>query len=1191
LENTSIFGIKFLSDKIQANASIKDIFSQRKAEMKTELSKWSGKLDRGEIFDEESNQDDFTNAVFKPLGYTKSGDAVPWTIKREYKTSGAKSVDLAIGYFKVGEDEDETVFAVAEYKSPLSKDLSRRPSKDMSPVEQAFDYASKIGHSCRWVIVSNMVEIRLYNSASQKRYETFNIHELAKEPIKLERFHFLLCKENFLPSESAKESFLDKIFAQNIEDQQTINAKFYSVYRQVREKFFMKLIESNPEVDRATLLEKTQKVIDRFIFICFCEDKNFIGKSTLNEDPTDFIMNAPKKIFGGRIWDQFRQFSKAINDGSETPIKIPSYNGGLFEPDPDLDKLEVPNEAIEFFRDISDYDFNSTLDVNILGHIFEQSVSDIEELKAIAIDHVDFDRKKGKRKRQGIFYTPSWITGFIIEQTIGAWIEREKSNAGFGDLPVMSGEEDLILEKIHSNQKVKLPKTLEEKAKIHCNAWKKLQEKLLGIKVLDPACGSGAFLNKAFEYLVDAHKEIQSQINHFSMSKNDGQLTAGDKIDDYVVRNNLFGVDLSKESVEITKLSLWLRLVYHKEKLPVLNHAVKYGDSIVSDPKYSKAAFDWQGKFGHIVQFDPETGNQEQGSGFDVVIGNPPYVRQEFLSPIKPALQNIYGDFYNGVADLYTYFYRRGFQLLKPDGYLGFITSSTFTKTGSGKQTRLWLQNNVSINSFVDFGILQLWEGDAANLVCILIGQNNTPTKEHSIKSYKIASVPDVNNLQPFDDYKPIMVKQANLGVDAWNFDKSEVEALRTKIFSKGRPLKEIVPAIYRGILTGLNEAFIIDKATKDRLIKEELELRSKSFASLDKGGARRAEGSESDETQNPPTPLNNGGYEQLTHNTHPLIKPFLVGRDLKQWHYDYQDRYLIFTRHGTDIDQYPAIKKYLEQFRERLEPKPLNLPESESRNLKGRKPGPYKWFEIQDNIAYYKAFEEPKVVYPEFMITPKFTIDLGGNYFNNKVYFLINGQWFISSILSSRIIWFVIKQRCAVKLGNVYELFTIYVENFPIVEPQGSEDDPATDKGKLALLAKTAQDKAFKRLQLRKDLLESVSDALNQSKSGDDGDSEEVSEGSDINRWDTMDWNSFTKKAQSPSAFGKAFRDTFAVIGKKTTELKRYFEELGKECRQLTCEIHECEKQINEIVYRLYDLTPDEIKLLEELTGNIYED
>ncbi len=1132
--NETIFGKKYLNKLVASTPGFTKFLNENRSSLTQPIKTWLDLLVQGTIKDEESFQDPFTNTIFKEvLGYTRQGDSTPWTCTREYKVFEGKSADIALGFFEKGEKENQTTFVVGEYKSPTAcRDLSRKPlAQGMSPVDQAFNYAQRVGiQRCHWIIVSNMDEIRLYHSSSMEKYESFRIAELASNANEFDRFYFLLARQHLLPEKPSDKSFIDTLYDKNQADQAEINKKFYAVYSQARQNLFEDLIADNPETNKLHLLEKVQKILDRFLFMCFCEDKGYITDADDPDPLTKRIFVNAMDSFTGSMWNEFLGIAKAIDRGSKKPIQIPPYDGGLFSPDPELEKLNVGNDAFAHLQPLAAYDFESELDVNILGHVFEQSVSDIEELKA-SINNEDFDKKKGKRKKQGIYYTPAYITGFIIEQTIGAWIEREKEKLDFASLPVISEDEDKLLSSAEADKKTKLEKALKEKATIHGNAWSKLQENLLNIRVLDPACGSGAFLNKAFWYLVKQHNQIYSQRQHYGAAENLKDFDIS-RVDYHIVRNNLFGVDLSKESVEITKLSLWLQLVYHKEKLPALEGSIHYGDSIVSDPNYSKAAFDWQGNFPNIIQFELETGNQLPDFGFDVVIGNPPYVRMELLKDIKDALQKYYPEVHSPRADLYTYFYRRGFQLLKPDGYLGFITSSTFTKTGSGANLREFLKIQTTVDRFVDFGDLQLF-GDATNYPCILTARNTKPDESHKVAFSGINELPDLETSELLDNAIQVENLQSNLGTDAWNFDRSEVEALRNKIFSKGKPLKEIVPAIYRGIVTGLNEAFIIDKTTRDRLIKD---------------NSKSAE----------------------------LIKPFLVGRDLKQWHYDDSERFIIYTYHGIDMTGQDAILKHLSKYKDKLIARATEQ----------------EWYELQQpQQAFVPAFEEPKILNARFQRIPKFIYDTKGNYLNAPDSFISNGTLWLTAELNSRIVWFVIQNICDALRGGMwrYVVYTNSVDSIIIVEPQGSEDDPTTDKGKLALLAKTTQEKAFKRLEYRKGFLSYINDLLN-NKSTETNNDDDVSEGSAINRWDTLSWNEFIKAASSPSAFGKRFSEACKQVQTNMT-LKKSFEEMQPLCSQLTREIHDCERQINEIVYRLYDLTPDEIKLLEELTGNIYED
>ncbi len=374
--------------------------------------------------------------------------------------------------------------------------------------------------------------------------------------------------------------------------------------------------------------------------------------------------------------------------------------------------------------------------------------------------------------------------------------------------------------------------------------------------------------------------------------------------------------------------------------------------------------------------------------GFDIVIANPPYVRQEsFSAEYKAQLQTHYDAVYTKTCDIYVPFYKRGFELLRPGGYLSFISSGTYARTGFGKKLRGWLRDNTTLLSWLDFGDLQPFEGQTTYPVVPVIKNAKAPAG-HALRYYQL---PDLNmdGLSAKVAAGSHEVVQADLADDGYRFLKPEVKAVFDKIVAAGKPLKEVVGEIYRGVLTGLNEAFIVDGPTKDRLIAED------------------------------PT-------------SEEVLKPLLMGRDLKPWRYDFQDRWLVFTRQGIDIDAYPAIKRHLEQYKERLMPRPKGAVKA---GWKGRKPGSYEWYEIQDTVAYYKAFEGPKVMWAHFQREPKFMYDEAGMYCNDKAYILPTDKKQLISLLNSNLMWLYIITICPEKRGKTFEVRIIYSENFPISE------------------------------------------------------------------------------------------------------------------------------------------------------------
>ncbi len=221
-----------------------------------------------------------------------------------------------------------------------------------------------------------------------------------------------------------------------------------------------------------------------------------------------------------------------------------------------------------------------------------------------------------------------------------------------------------------------------------------------------------------------------------------------------------------------------------------------------------------------------------------------------------------------------------------------------------------------------------------------------------------------------------------------WSLADERTQALLDKIRSKGVPLGEYVQGkIYYGMLTGLNEAFVIDEATRARLIAED---------------ARSAD----------------------------LIKPFLAGRDIKRYEQPKSDKYLIFTRHGVNIDDYPAIKEYLSQFKDRLTPKPKDWKDKE---WNGRKPGAYQWYEIQDTIDYYEEFEKPKIIVPAIVMTASYAYDRSGIYSNDKTSIIPTDDLYLLGILSSKVADIVIHSISSTKQGGYFEYKPMYVSQIPI--------------------------------------------------------------------------------------------------------------------------------------------------------------
>ena len=383
-------------------------------------------------------------------------------------------------------------------------------------------------------------------------------------------------------------------------------------------------------------------------------------------------------------------------------------------------------------------------------------------------------------------------------------------------------------------------------------------------------------------------------------------------------------------------------------------------------------------------------------SGFDVVIANPPYVRQEAIRPLKPDLAKAFGKFYCGTADLYTYFYKCGLDLLKVGGHLCFIAPNKFMRAGYGKNTRELLAVEATPKVVIDFGDLPIF--DATTYPSILLVEKGKP--EAAGKTL-VATFTDPSQLERLDE--TLAAVGFSMPIDAlkaegWTLERPDVLALMEKLRKAGKPLGEYVQErFYRGVLTGLNEAFVISEATRQQLIAED---------------PKSAD----------------------------LIKPWLRGKDIFKWKTKWANLYVLFTRRGTDIEQYPAIKRHLEKFIKDLEPKKTTDAK------RGRKPGSYKWHEIQDNIAYYKEFNKTKILWPGISSElTVFSFDEDGFYGNDNNQLIISEDLCLLAVLNSKLTGFVLKQICDKVQGGFYRLKIIYVEQLPI--------PPATDTQKAPII------------------------------------------------------------------------------------------------------------------------------------------
>lgn len=956
-----------------------------------QLQHWRQLIQQGNLSaqSEIELQADFSQAlIINILGYTPLSQSENYSIAREYPIRRGK-VDLALGKFTTDKKNDE-VSAVFELKGAKTKNLDAIMSgRHISPVQQAWDYARDV-RGCQWILVSNYLEIRLYAMGETSLiYEHFDLAKLTDEA---EYARFILC----LHANNLLTGKTKLLLEESHQADKDITTQLYNDYRNLRDELLSELIENNDKYAPCDLIAPAQKLLDRILFIAFAEDHallpaNSIAQAYAHED----LYNTRPK------YENFKGLFAAVNKGRDK-LNIPAYNGGLFATDKLLDKLIVSDEVCNKFHELAKYDFNSEVPVTVLGHIFEQSIADLEEIHAKVAAGEPFSQAvktgavSGKRKQHGIVYTPDHITAFIVEHTLGDYLKLrfDECLKSFGKLNDKAQFEW---------NEVKKSKNKQENPELaFWQAWQDFLSKKL--KIVDPACGSGAFLIAAFDFLASEYKRVHDKISELS---NTELLFDFDK---QILQNNLHGVDINPESIEITKLSLWLKTAKKGKKLTTIDQQFLVGNSLGLVEAVPNSDFCWKTQFAKIMD----------AGGFDVVLGNPPYVRQELFADLKPYLQQHYA-VYHGVADLYAYFFELGLKLLKPDGMLGFISSATFFKTGSGQSLREFLQQSACLKKVVDFGDLQVFEG-VTTYPAILIFQNVPPASDSVIKSLVLKDELPAKLSDAFAALHGEM-SHSQLTAECWQLEDARLNRLRLKLTQGFPTLKEVYGSPYRGVLTGLNEAFVIDRATKDKLIKQDPK-------STD------------------------------------LLKPFLEGKDLKKWHAQPRDLSLIlmpkgWTREkmGDDFNSdnawkwfqtnYAAVAQYLAPFAEA----------AQKRTDKGE-----FWWELRA-CAYYGDFDKPKIQYAHFSHESLFHLNSSSHHSNDKSYIISSNDNFLLGLLNSRAIWFLITSLCPFVRGGYYELRAQYIETLPI--------PPATDeqKARIGDLAKSCQQLAEQRYALEQEL------------------------------------------------------------------------------------------------------------------------
>ncbi|TRX36318.1 Eco57I restriction-modification methylase domain-containing protein [Flavobacterium restrictum] len=1220
---------------------------------------------------EERYQEGFLRDLFvKILGYSLNPDA-NFNLTTEYKNvKDSKKADGAIII-------EEKVRAVIELKGTNTTDLGKIET-------QAFGYKNN-QPDCTYIVTSNFEKIRFYIDNAIEHIE-FNLFTLTEADFDL----LYLC----LGFDNIAKNIAKKIKDESLSEEDVITKKLYKDYSLFKRELHQNLVELNPDYEPLELFKKSQKLLDRFLFLFFGEDRHLLPPNSVRLILAQWNQLRELDEYTP-LYDRFKKYFGYLNTGYKgKQYDVFAYNGGLFKPDEILDSIKIDDNLLyNHTLKLSEYDFASEVDVNILGHIFENSLNELDEIKA-QLEGQEIDKTKTKRKKDGVFYTPKYITKYIVENTIGKLCEEKKA------------EVNIIEEDYHSNKGLKplakkLKQPLLEKLTDYRN-W------LLQLTICDPACGSGAFLNQALDFLIEEHRyidELQAKLFGDAMVLSDAEKS--------ILENNLFGVDLNEESVEIAKLSLWLRTAQSNRKLNDLNNNIKCGNSLIDDVAVAgDKAFNWQTAFPqvfkekqkkafhittaihdsrtsqrmidhkvrekramgtmpepqinyltdddemviaetvstlvkeqnlnilgfnvckdhiHIIlvceeeavdeivrkikgrtarevnkshgvnpvinkEYHSNNGlkpianatednnnrlqpiaskkaeksvplwtqkfgckeivdeNQlsntieyvknnrakhnlpphsnkgfkplvesiacdhdyafrdEYKGGFDVIIGNPPYVRAELLSIYKDYFSKKF-EVYHSASDLFSYFYELSVSLIKDNGIMGFI-SNTFDKTNAGFVLRNYLQSKTNFEKYIDFTEVQIFEGATTYPVIITLNKKLT-SKE---REFEFVKIPKSSQAKTIDIalHKNVAVNQDLLSAEAWSFSGSNETVLLKKI-SDFPTIKEKYGKCYRGIITGLNDAFIVK------------------------------------------------GENNSNH-----IKPIYEGKEIKKWLTPNSEQNLIFFEskwtkrtYGNEINESEALEKLKIDFPKIMK---ILLPFEDLAKKRYDK-GDF-WWELR-NCAYYDLFEKPKIIFPNLQNSNKFAFDAEGVYINAPAVFLPVASKALLCILNSKIVWKFLLSICVVRSGGYIEVKPQYFEQIPIPIINEEQEHSFIEKADLMLTL----NKEFQLLaqKFQRTLQRKFFDITD-----------------DKGFKPLVDAVTLPKKLQD--WYLLSYGDFIKELGKKKVKLslsqesewEDYFIQEQKKAITLKTQIDNTDAAIDKMVYELYGLTEEEIGIVE---------
>jgi hypothetical protein len=947
---------------------------------------------------------DFLDPMFKELGwdmdnvagYAEAYRDVIHEDQVKVKVSGKLKIKAPDYGFRIG--GNRKFFLEAKRPSVRIKD-------DISPAYQLRRYAwsAKLPLS----ILSDFEEFAVYDTRQKPKLSD----PASKARIFYCRFDEYVQHWDHIASIFSREGVLkggfDKYAATTKGKRGTteVDADFLATIEGWRADLARNLALRNPALTQRELNFAVQRVLDRLIFLRICEDRGIEEYERLK-----------KAADAKGIYPELIKLFQQADD---------RYNSGLFHFRSEKDRHEdhdtlTPHLLIDdallkplirglYYPD-SPYEF-SVLSADILGQVYEQFLGKIITLNAS--HKATVEDKPEVKKAGGVFYTPTYIVGYIVRQTVGTLIGQiEEHEIRLGAKRTERAQEKQQQTGLGAGIDVtdeKMPK--------------RVIDRVAQIKVLDPACGSGSFLIGAYQFLLDWHLSwyVRTGVQRWAKGKNPPivQRANGDWVLSLTERKrimlgNLHGVDIDSQAVEVTKLSLLLKVLevegiqaqqtlgIHDRVLPDLGDNIKCGNSLIGSDFYAQPGllemdreahlrinvFDWDGKdgFSEIMK----------AGGFDTVIGNPPYVRQESIKEAKGYLESHY-EAYDGVADLYAYFMEKGVKLLRPGGLFSIIVSNSFLRTNFAAPLRRTLKKHAAVRRMVDFGGLAVFASAKDTYVCIPLLERGGKQGRVEVSRVPSLDLPDLSEHAAKNHY---LIPGDRLSDEAWSLKSDEEAALFDKVMRQGKPLGKYVDGkMFYGLKTGLNEAFVIDQAASN--VITEVDPVSDNF-----------------------------------------IHPLLGGQDIRRYEIRNKGQYLIVIPCGYTTQMMKAegmpnpVEKDAWRWLKRTHYSIAAHLEIFADALRKRDDQGDFWWELRP-CDYYRYFDAPKIIFPDICKGPRFFPDDSGNYIANTAYCLGTGDRYLLGFLNSRLFWFAIANLSipfGVRAGQFrYRLIYQYMEKVPV--------------------------------------------------------------------------------------------------------------------------------------------------------------